>query len=67
MSRSFFTSTIYNKESSFSTIDNSIKKLDLDLRRMGRISKYEIEEVIKEINTSSGLILVWLHADLFYH
>ncbi|VVC25742.1 Pentatricopeptide repeat,Tetratricopeptide-like helical domain [Cinara cedri] len=50
--RSFFTSTIYNKETSLNTIDSHIKQLDSDLRRAGRISKREIEEILKEIKTS---------------
>lgn len=50
--RSFFSSAI-TECSSGNKIDNYIKKLDYDLRRLGRISKREIEEALNEINVSS--------------
>lgn len=50
--RSFFSSAIH-QSSSPNKIDEYIKKLDFDLRRMGRISKSEIEEILNEIKTSS--------------
>lgn len=50
--RSFFSSTIH-QSSSANKIDEYIKKLDFNLRRMGRISKKEIEEILNEINISS--------------
>lgn len=53
--RSFFSSTI--QCSSTRKIDNYIKKLDFDLRRMGRISKQEIEDILNEIKTSSECFL----------
>ncbi|KAL4132666.1 hypothetical protein QTP88_009784 [Uroleucon formosanum] len=49
--RSFFSSTIH-QSSSANKIDEYIKKLDFNLRRMGRISKKEIEEILNEINIS---------------
>lgn len=50
--RSFFSSTIHQSSSAIK-IDEYIKKLDFDLRRMGRITKKEIEEILNEINISS--------------
>ncbi|CAH1737969.1 unnamed protein product [Aphis gossypii] len=46
--RSFFSSAI-RLSSSANKIDDYIKKLDFDLRRVGRISKREIEEILNEI------------------
>lgn len=51
--RSFFSSAIHQSSSS-NKIDEYIKKLDFDLRRMGRISKKEIEEILKEIKISKA-------------
>jgi len=48
--RSFFSSAIYN--SAANKIDDCINKLDSDLRRYGRITKREIEGVLKEITRS---------------
>lgn len=53
--RSFFSSTIQN--SSANKIDTYIKKLDYDVRRMGRITIQEIEIILKEINISSECFL----------
>lgn len=50
--RSFFSSAIH-QSSSANKIDEYIKKLDFDLRRMGRISKKEIEDILNEIKISS--------------
>lgn len=53
--RSFFSSAV--QYSSSNKVDNFIKKLDFDLRRLGRISKKEIEEILNEINISSEWFL----------
>lgn len=48
-------------------IDEHIKKLDFDLRRVGRISKKEIEQVLNEINVSSEFYLEFLTTRLVFH
>jgi len=53
LSRRSFFSTAIQQSSSAQKIDECIKKLDFDVRRMGRISKQEIEDILNEINTSS--------------
>lgn len=50
--RSFF-STAFQSSSSTKKIDEFIQKLDIDVRRMGRVSKREIEQILNEINISS--------------
>ncbi|XP_025193243.1 leucine-rich PPR motif-containing protein, mitochondrial [Melanaphis sacchari] len=49
--RSFFSSAIH-QSSSANKIDDYIKNLDFNLRRVGRISKKEIEEILNEIMIS---------------
>lgn len=54
MCRSFF-STAFQRSSSNNKIDEFIQKLDFDVRRVGRVSKREIEQILNEINISSEL------------
>ncbi|XP_050423237.1 leucine-rich PPR motif-containing protein, mitochondrial-like [Adelges cooleyi] len=51
-SRSFFSSTILSSSSS-NKVDLQIKKLDDNVRKYGRISKQDVESVIKEIEHSN--------------
>ncbi|XP_050542701.1 leucine-rich PPR motif-containing protein, mitochondrial-like isoform X8 [Daktulosphaira vitifoliae] len=61
-SRSFFSSTIHHS-TSVKNVDKQIKKLDEDVRKFGRISKRELESILKEIEenksaTSSQSLLI---------
>lgn len=61
---SFFSSTITS--SSANKIDNYISKLDYGLRRVGRITKREIEEILNEINISSMYFIIPLKLPYLY-
>jgi hypothetical protein len=64
--RSFFSSAIHQNTST-NKIDDYIKKIDFDLRRMGRISKREIEEILNEILISSELFYFFFTLRIFSH
>jgi leucine-rich PPR motif-containing protein len=56
MRRSLTTQAVPSHSQNDSNLDRSLKRLDQDVRRVGRITRRELEDVLEELRHTSMIV-----------